>query len=265
MFAIAIALLASAPEVAASVEAQPTHRLELQVTPVSVQMNGLDREHMGTLARATWRIHRLFGVFVGGGYNWFNQPSGEQDIFRAEVERIDVGRPSPAQMTWSAFAGVESIPLSGDLQIGTVISGRFGLSIAAGVGPAGMRHRLKPLTVRTGGSTNPATWGFGNVRPAGHAAIAWRFEFGAFAASLGVRGTMWSDATTTVNDCNIDDLRAMDQQIRRGEPHTSAAVRPGCFITEQNDVPLAVNVVRTPNDTLTVNLAGEFALSWSFF
>lgn len=261
VFALTIALLASAPEVAASVEPEPLRRLEVQVTPVSVQMNPLDRQHVGTLGRVTSRFHRLFSVYVGGGYNWFTEPQQVRPEF---PYRLGDEPPRPTQMTWSTFIGVETIPISGELRIGSLISGRFGLSISAGAGAAGTRVQLKPQTLTSDGSTSTATWGFGNVRVAGHGAIAWRFEFGAFAASLGVRGTMWSDATTTVNGCNVTDLRTMDGLIRRGLPHTTAMVTAGCAMAEQNDIPLAMSVLRAPGE-LTVNLAGEFALSWSFF
>lgn len=57
----------------------------------------------------------------------------------------------------------------------------------------------------------------------------------------------------------------MDIKVRMGMSHTEAAVGPGCRgIPASNDVPLAVNIVRTPREGLVLNVAAELGVSWAF-
>lgn len=244
MFALALLLLTAAP-------AEP--RFEVALTPVSAQLNGVDREHLGTSARVTWRFHRLLGVFAGAGYSWVSQRPQEVVQLEQAVSRVDVGRPFLTLLTWSTVLGVESLPLSGDLQLFGV-EGRSSLAVSLGAGPAGARVELVP-----------SRYASVDVRLAGQAAVAWRLEFGAFIVSLGLRGTLWGDSRTHVNNCSIDDLRGLDASLRGGQTPDVRGRSPGCFYASTNDVPQMLNVLRLDSSSLGFNLAGELGLGWSFF
>ncbi|MFO0599256.1 MAG: hypothetical protein U0228_28375 [Myxococcaceae bacterium] len=250
MLALAL-VLAAAP-------VESAHTLELGLTPISAQLNGVDREHFGSSARLTWRPHRLIGVYFGGVYHWLNRPSPAMDVLD-ETQRIDVFRPLPTLLTWSASIGLESIPLSGELHVGP-LEGRMGLAVSAGLGPAGARVRLAPEL-----ATAPARWASVDVRLVGHGAAAWRLEFGALAITLGLRATFWNDSVSHVNGCSIDDLRTLDGQVRAGQGPDLGTVTRGCTFDATNDIPLMLNVVRDPSTAWALNLAGEFGVAWSFF
>lgn len=104
-----------------------------------------------------------------------------------------------------------------------------------------------------------------NARASEHVGSDGWITFGPFAVHLGVRGSRWSDAVERVNGCSIDDLRAMDGQLRAAFDPATAVVTRGCGFNESNDIPLALKVVRVPRTEAVVNVAGELGLSWSFF
>jgi len=241
-------------------------KLELKVVGISLQMNARDSEHAGSGGQLTWRFHRLLGVYVGGLGNWLAQPAPALDELNKRTFRLrDLDPPTQTLSTWQVFAGLESIPLVGTLSIGELRTGEFGLQFGAGLGPAGSRVRLKPFALKSDGSPSPATYGDAGLRLAGHFTSHFRFAFGPFAVHLGARLSLWSNAIERVNGCSIDDLRAMDMQIRAGLEPATAEVTGGCSAPAANDVGLALDVVRHPRPEAIVNVAGELGLSWSFF
>ena len=255
--ALLLSLLAAAP-------LNSEQKLELKLIAVSLQMNARASEHAGSGGQLTWRFHRLLGVYVGGLGNWIAQPSRALDTLNNQVVRVDPYVPLPTLSTWQVFGGLESIPLVGTFRVGETHTGEFGLQFGAGLGPMGSRVRLKEPTVYRDGTSSPPTWGDAGVRLAGHFSSHFRFAFGSFAVHLGARLSLWSDAIERVNGCSIDDLREMDMKIRGGLDPATAEVTRGCSISESNDVPLALNVVRAPRTEVIVNVAGELGLAWSF-
>ncbi|MFT3708650.1 MAG: hypothetical protein QM817_13445 [Archangium sp.] len=271
MLSVLVLGLVAATAVEESVEppASLDRHFEVQLIPTTAQINTLTTEHFGTLARVSWRVNPWFAFYVGGGFNWLNRPSPGMDalqsVYRIGTFRLDLVNPSPVQQTWQSFVGVETVPIRGRHSLFGLRDGDFGIAIFAGIGPGGSRVRLKPETVRQDGTPGAATFGEAGVRLLGHLGGAVRVGFGPFVLSLGLRASLWADRTNAINGCNGADLRAMDAQIRMGNDPSVATVSTSCSGFEPNDVGLALNVIRVPVETVSVNLAGELGLSWSFF
>lgn len=151
--------------------------LELQLIPVSAQVNVLETEHAGSGARLTYFFNRFIGVYAGGLYNWHSEPSAPL-LALWELERIDVSRPYATLATWQVHAGLESIPLTGTFALGAR-EGTIGLVATAGLGPGGSRVRLETLSHPDPG-----------VRLMGHFGLGFRFALGAFALHAGVHTSM---------------------------------------------------------------------------
>ena len=234
-----------------SAQARAEQWLELQLIPVSAQVNVLETEHVGSGGRVTFHFNRFIGVYLGGLSNWHREPSATLDRLW-EIQRIDVSRPVATLSTWQLHAGVESIPLTGTFALGAR-EGEIGLVMTAGLGPGGSIVRLADLTYPDA-----------DVRLLGHFGLGMRFAIGAFALHAGVHASMWSPAVTRLNGCSVEDVRAMDLAVRSGRDATTAEVAASCRgLSSGNTVGLALNVLRLPDPTLRVNVAAELGFSWS--
>jgi hypothetical protein len=87
-----------------------------------------------------------------------------------------------------------------------------------------------------------------------------RFEFlERFSVRLDLRGSFFTSRVQTVNGCDADDLRAMDNALRGGREVTTATLTSGCRVDtfdgtdpdsglrRSNDVPLALGQLRNPS------------------
>lgn len=230
--------------------------LELQLIPISAQVNVLETEQAGSGGRATFHFSRFIGVYVGGLYNWHATRSTLLDTeypFRLR------SRPYPATpvATWQLHAGIESIPLTGTFSIGGKLNGGFGLVASLGMGAGGTRVPLKEMSVA------PTSYPDSDVRLMGHAGLGARFVFGPFAVLVGMHGSMWSSVVTRLNGCRSEDLRAQIDAQRAGADPALATVSPGCRFDAAVEPSLARQAMIVPNHALQVNLAAELGLSWS--
>lgn len=239
-------------------------RVELQVIPITAQANVLQSEHFGSGGRLTVRLNRYLAGYASGFGNWYTAPSAALDDLHDRNFRIDIYTPTQVLTTWQAALGLESIPLSGSFQLGQTKEGEFGIVVRAGIGLGGARIRLKEPTVTRDGSPSPATFGDTGVRLVGDFGLGLRFGFGAFAVHLGGRLSMWSDEISRINNCSLDDLRAMDMKLRGGMNQSEAVVTPGCVVPVSNDVPVALTVIRTPRQGVVLNVSADLGVSWSF-
>lgn len=133
---------------------------------------------------------------------------------------------------------------------------RFELSLVGFAGALSTRAGLKPESARSDGSISPATTGDTGWRPTIGAGIGVRFEFlERFSLRVDLRESFFSSRVQTVNGCNAQDLRAMDNALRGGRPVTSATLTSGCRVAtfdgtdevtglkRSNDVPLALGLI----------------------
>lgn len=232
--------------------------LELQLIPVSAQVNVLETEQAGSGGRATFHFHRFIGVYVGGLYNWHSTRSSVLDAQYLTNFRTR-GGPFPATpvATWQLHGGLESIPLTGTFNIADKLAGTFGLVVSLGLGPGGTRVPLKEMSVL------PTSYPDSDVRLMGHFGVSTRFAFGPFALLLGLHGSMWSSVVTRLNGCGVDDLRAQTDAQRAGADPAVAPVSSSCRFDPAVQPGLARQAMAVPNDALQVNLAAELGLSWS--
>jgi hypothetical protein len=210
------------------------HRpFEITLVPVTTQLNMFDTMHVGFAGSFQVQLFERFGLVVGGGYNWLSQTSTFATQ-RIEQARFDVGVPSPSLTTWSANAGVEVRPLPGNLlRTGRV---KWGLVLRGLLGAVGRRHELVPLTKALDGSITGASYGEVEPRFAGTVGVGVRVQFGeAIALRLDVSDTLSSSQVDRVNGCSVDDLRALDVQLRQGLALASAQVSAPCRATSFND------------------------------
>ena len=75
-----------------------------------------------------------------------------------------------------------------------------------------------------------------------------------FAFRLEVRDVVYSARMESVNGCNFDDLKAMDDKIRMGQPPETAVVAANCQIEKFSGVDPDTGVSRTTDATLAKNL-----------
>lgn len=246
-------------------------RVELSVTPVAPQVNGLFVEHLGTSAQVGVVVAPHFRVFVSGTWNWRNG----QSLFLKELienSRVEAQSRSGLLVSGALHAGAEFVLSRGRIEPLRFVH-RFELSLVSFAGALSTRAGLKPESARANGSISPATTGDTGWRPTIGAGIGVRFEFlERFSFRVDLRESFFSSRIQTVNGCNVEDLRAMDNALRAGRPVTSATLTSGCQVAtfdgtdpvtdlkRSNDVPLALGLVRNPS----VEWASLQALQVSF-
>ena len=118
-------------------------RVEFTLYPAVPQLNGKYTQHVGTMGQVTWHVREHFGLTLSGGGNWYNQES------RLNAELVDKARveaqwASSLLWTWTAMAGVEVAPFSGEFALFDSGLATFSVVINAGLGVGGTRHLLKP-------------------------------------------------------------------------------------------------------------------------
>lgn len=246
-------------------------RVEVSVTPVALQVNGLFVEHLGTSAQVAVVVAPHFRVFVSGTWNWRN---GESLFLKELIEnsRVDAQVPWGPLVTGGLHAGAEFVLGRGRIESLSFVH-RFELSLVSFAGALSTRAGLKPESARADDSISPATTGDTGWRPTIGAGIGVRFEFfERFSLRIDLRESFFSSRIQTVNGCTGEDLRAMDNALRGGRSVTTATLTRGCRVEtfdgtdpktdlkRSNDVPLALGLVRNPS----VEWASLQALQLSF-
>lgn len=246
-------------------------RVEVSVTPVAPQVNGLFVEHLGTSAQVAVVVAPHFRVFVSGTWNW----RAGQSVFLTELlekSRVEAQSRSRLLVSGALHAGTEFVLSRGSFAP-LHVPHRFEVSLVGFAGALSTKTGLKPESARTDGSISPATTGDTGWRPTIGAGIGVRFEFfERFSLRVDLRESFFSSRIQTVNGCTGEDLRAMDNVLRAGRPVTSATLTSGCRVAtfdgtapetdlkRSNDVPLALGLVRNPS----VEWASLQALQLSF-
>lgn len=269
------------PNVAVHIVEQKTYsdsrKVEVVLFPVAMQVNGKFTQHFGTMGSIVYHLQENFGLQISGGYNWYNVESAFNGEL-VEKFRVEAQAATSLLWTWGVMGGVEVTPLYGKFALFEGTLAHFSFVINGGVGAGGTRHQLKPETIRTSdGSISQATYGDTGVRFMGSLGAGFRLRLGErFAFRLEVRDVVYTARMERVNGCNVDDLRAMDQKIRGGQDPASATVGDGCQIENftgtiegtdikrQNDVPLALNLVRIPSSDVLNNIGLYLGISFLF-
>jgi len=233
-------------------------RVELAVAPVSAQVNGLLVDHLGTSGQVAVALAPHFRVFVAGFWNWYSDESRLSAALRRGVP-LDVQSFAGLLVTFGALAGTEFVVGRGQIQP-FHFPHRLELSLSGFAGALATRGGLKPVAQRTDGSVSAATFGDTGWRPTIGAGVGVRFEFfERFSIRVDLRESFFSSRIQTVNGCNVDDMRAMDNALRRGLPVLLANTTSGCRadtfdgtdpdtgLKRSNDVPLALGLVRNPS------------------
>ena len=240
-------------------------RFEVFLTPLLIQINPRYAMHAGIAGSVQVQLIERLGLVVSGGYQWLN----EETAFSAElVEKFRVEPESSSSIlsTWSAMAGVEGRPFLGVLESGSGL--RFSLYVRGLAGAAGRRHQLRPLSVNPAGAPSPATYGDLEPRFAMAFGVGLRVELGSlFAVRVELQDTFVPTRMQTVNGCNVDDLRALDARTRAGMGPAGAGVTAGCRVgafTSTSEIPLALNLIRIPNDEWTQNMQVGLSLAFGF-
>ena len=253
-----LAALVSSSSFASDPESTPPWRVELAVTPVSPQVNGLFVDHLGTLGQVAIVLAPHFRVFVAGMWNW---RAGESLLFKGltDTSRVEAQSFSPLLVSGGVQAGTEFVLGRGRVEPFR-FSHRFELSMVGFAGALSTKAQLKPQSARVDGSVSPATFGDTGWRPTIGAGVGVRFEFfERFSIRVDLRESFFSSRVQTVNGCNADDLRAMDNALRGGRPVAAATLTPVCRVDTfdgtdsatglrlSNDVPLSLGQVRNPS------------------
>lgn len=260
---LVLVALVSSSSFASDPESTAPWRVELAVTPVSAQVNGLFVEHVGLGAQVAVVLAPRIRIFASGTWNWHASESRlARELFRtgrASPNRIDQNDSSGLFISMGLVGGTEFVLSRGSIQP-FHFPHRFELSMVGFAGALSTKAQLKPETDRTDGSLSPATFGDTGWRPTIGAGVGVRFEFlERFSVRVDLRGSFFSSRVQTVNGCNVDDMRAMDNELRRGRPVIVAQLTPVCRVSSfdgtdpdtglkrSNDVPLALGLVRNPS------------------
>lgn len=233
-------------------------RVELSVTPIAPQVNGLFVDHLGTSAQVAVVVAPHLRVFVSGTWNW---RAGQSMFLKELIEtsRVESQGRSGLLVSQGVHAGTEFVLSRGSIEPLRMLH-RFELSLVGFAGALSTRAGLKPESARSDGSISPATTGDTGWRPTIGAGIGVRFEFlERFSLRVDLRESFFSSRVQTVNGCGAEDLRAMDNVLRGGRPVTSATLTSGCRVAtfdgtdevtglkRSNDVPLALGLIRNPS------------------
>ncbi len=249
---------------------------EFVLYPVALQVNGKFTQHFGTMGSFVYHLQENFGLQISGGYNWYNVESAFNGEL-VEKFRVEAQAATSLLWTWGVMGGVEVSPLYGKFTLFEGTLAHFSFVLNGGVGAGGTRHQLKPETAKADGSITQATYGDTGIRFMGSLGAGFRLQLGQrFALRLEVRDVVYTARMSQVNGCNVDDLRAMDQKIRGGQDPSTATVSGTCDIdtftgtiegTEikrSNDVPLALNLVKTPSSDVLNNIGMYLGISFLF-
>lgn len=251
-------------------------RFEVTLYPVSLQVNGKFTQHFGTMGQLTYHLQENFGLMITGGGNWFNSESSLNGEL-VEKARVEAQAASSLLWTWGVMGGVEVTPIYGKFAFFEGTLAQFSFVLNGGAGLGGTRHQLKPENARPDGSVSSATYGDTGTRFMAGLGAGFRLQLGQrFAFRLEVRDVVYTARVERVNGCDADDLRSMDAATRAGRPATSAMVGQSCRIEtfdgvdpttglkRQNDVPLALGLVRSPSSDVLNNVGLYLGVSFLF-
>ena len=241
----------------------------------ALQVNGKFTQHIGPSLAVLWHLHENFGFQIAGNWN----PLALESDFNAELVdkvRAEAQAATSLLWLWGVYGGVEVTPFYGKFALFEGSLAHFSVVLNGGAGAGGTRHQLKPdSSGKPNGS--PATYGDTGVRFLGEVGGGFRLQLGnRFAFRLEVKDIIYTARVETVNGCDADDLKAMDNVIRAGQGVTAASVRPSCRVEtfdgrdpdtnlpRSTDVPLAYNLVRTPSSDVLNNLGLYLGLSVNF-
>lgn len=251
MLALILPLVVSQAQVVdgAPMKKPDVGRVEFTLYPAVPQLNGKYTQHVGTMGQVTWHVREHFGLTLSGGGNWYNQES------RLNAELVDKARveaqwASSLLWTWTAMAGVEVAPFSGEFALFDSGLATFSVVISAGAGLGGTRHLLKPET------TTPATYVDTGTRFMWAVGAGFRLTLGQHVAfRLEVRDVMHTARVDQVNGCSAADLPA-----DFGFNDSSRSVTPGCTTSALNpsDVALARGLIRASSSEV-INSLGAWA------
>lgn len=245
-------------------------RMRLELTLYGdVQVNGKFNQHIGGMASVLWHLQENFGLQVSGFWN----PWAVESDFNAELVRKTSQEAQAATSLlsiWGVLGGVEVTPLYGKFALFEGTLAHFSIVLNAGAGAGGTRHQLKPASEVTG----PATYGDTGVRFLGEIGGGFRLQLGKrFAFRVEVKDIVYTARVEAVEGCDAGDLNAINDAVRLGRPVSDASVAPLCRIerwdgvNEQTgqknstDVPLALNLVRTPSSDVLNNVGFYLGIS----
>ena len=249
---------------------------EIVLFPATIQVNGKFTQHFGTMGSFVYHLQENFGLQITGGYNWYNVESSFNGEL-VEKFRVEAQAATSLLWTWGVMGGVEVSPLYGKFTLFEGTLAHFSFVLNGGVGAGGTRHQLKPENVSSDGTLTQATYGDTGVRFMGSLGAGFRLQLGQrFAFRLEVRDVVYTARMTQVNGCNVDDLRALDLKIRAGQDPATAMVGASCQvdtftgtiegtnIKRSNDVPLALNLVKTQSSDVLNNIGMYLGISFLF-
>lgn len=144
---LVLAALVSNNSFASDPESIDPWRVELAITPVSPQVNGLFVEHLGTAGQVAVVVAPNFRVFVSGTWNWHAGESRlARELFRiarASPNRIEQNDSSGLFISMGLVGGTEFVLSRGRIQP-FHFPHRFELSLAGFAGALSTKAQLKP-------------------------------------------------------------------------------------------------------------------------
>lgn len=235
-----------------------THRrFEVTVAPVGLPIPFGTPGDFGSLVRVGYQFTPVFGAYLSGFLRWL---------------RTDAAADTNRQLS-------DATSVDGHLGLGVAfVPVRLPfllVALRAGLALAATSVELRPLSTGIDGALRAASYGSSGLRPMGQLGLEVAFVLSPMVRiGLEVRNAFMSSATTAVNGCTGDDLRAMDIALRAGRPVTSVGVGAGCAVgsfdgtdasgvRRSNDVPLAQFRLREPGG-LANRLSIDLSVTLSF-
>ncbi len=276
-----VAVLTATAGLAADPESQPPHgpwRFEASITPVVGQLNDLVTMQLGMGGQLAIAISPHMRFVVGGVWNYRWVDSGFENQLRIglETQRGGGGADLNLFVPAAGYAGTEFGLLSGQVAA-FHFPHRFEFTMSGVAAAVSTRVQLKPVSARLDGSISPSTSGDAGIRPTVGIGAGLHMEFlERFSLRLEVRHFAIAGRTSSVNGCDLNDLRAMDNALRRGTPVTAAMTSVGCRVEtfdgtdpqtglkRSNDIPLALGLVRNPSSMFESYLVAQFSVGVTF-
>lgn len=277
----AVAVLTAAVALAADPESQPAHgpwRFEASITPVVGQLNDTWTKHLGVGGQLAIAMSPHMRFVVGGLWNHTQVDSGFEAQLRLGLESSASGFDTNLSLFIPAavYGGTEFGLLSGQVAA-FHFPHRIEFTMAGLAGAVSTRAQLKPQSVKQDGSSSPPTSGDTGLRPTLGVGVGVHFEFlERFSARLEVRQLAIPGRTNSVNGCDANDLRAIDNALRAGNPVAAATTSAGCRVEtfdgtapetglrRSNDVPIALGLVRNSGSLFQSYLLAQVSVGVTF-
>jgi outer membrane beta-barrel protein len=253
---------------------------EVTIYPAAVQLNGKFTQHLGAALGFTWHLQENFALTAMGIYNYVSSESAFQGELIDKVS-AESQAASSLLLVGGAIAGVEVTPFYGKFVFYDSYLVHFALVLSAGAGAGATRHQLKPkndCTLSTAAMcVEDPTFGDTGWRFLAEIGGGFRVQFLKWLTfRLELRDLVYTARVDHVDGCDVNDLKAMDQQVRAGKMPSTATVGPSCGVTKydgvnpdtmrknSDDVTLAYNLVKTPSSDVLNNLGLYVGLSVDF-